>query len=162
MIINAEEARSATRDYKKREYKALQNDADVLVDALMNNREFVQSAVAILEEPINSHIKLLSSIGMSSGTYYPKFLSHKTDNGMMILEGSAFDLFNKYVPMMMHKYKIRQSYVTFMNTDPDTKAKIVPRINCTCLDKLEKRLLRLVRTDLRIAGYKVDGTNIYW
>lgn len=162
MIINAEEARSATRDYKQREYKALQNDADVLVDALMNNHEFVQSAVAILEEPINNHIKLLSSIGMSSSTYYPKFLSHKTDNGMMILEGDAFDLFNKYMPMMMHKYKIKQSYATFMNIDPGTKARIVPRINYTCLDKLEKQLLRLVRTDLRIAGYRVDGTNIYW
>lgn len=162
MIINAEEARSATRDYKKREYEALQNDADVLVDALMDNHEFVQSAVAILEDPINKNIELLSSIGMSSGTYYPKFLSHKTDNDMMVLEGDAFDLFNKYVPMTMHKYKIKQSYATFINTDPDANAKIVPRINYICLDKLEKRLLRLVRTDLRIAGYKVDGTNIYW
>lgn len=63
---------------------------------------------------------------------------------------------------MMHKYKTKQSFATFMNVDLDTKTKIVPRINYTFLDKLERRLVRLVRTDLRIAGYKVDGTNIYW
>lgn len=162
MIINAEEARNMARDYKKREYKAMQNDADILINALMDNQEFVKYAVAILEKPINKNIELLSSIGMFQASYYPKFLSHKTDNGMIILEGDAFDLFNKYVPMMMHKYKIKQSFATFMNVDLDTKTKIVPRINYTFLDKLEKRLVRLVRTDLRIAGYKVDGTNIYW